>query len=448
MFGIFGSIAKAVVTTTYSKTASQSMSQQSSSSSGSSANSKSSSNNATKTNVQTTVPQRTSGSTVATAVKKVAEGVVVSISDQAKAAAAKAGVASGTVVSTANKGQHMQADKGPQPFYKNMVDIGYSPSSTPSKNANSTVSHGHQNDIPNGVSTKNSDSKVYGHQNDIPTGVSANNPYNKAVEEALERLRNDPAVKKANASSSSTLDKNLGVVALKEAYSRTGDQATTDAISLIVNDLRWKGATIGANVTLEEAKKQVAKESMIQNKGAYSFGLDVIPGIGGIKNVYEAVTGKDAVTKEPLSVGERILAGASFGFPGKAGVKAVNGLVDMVDDVKTVGKTDNLKKADEIKTGERSTVTSNKGTVINDTPSAIHTTTTSIPNPAKGTPNSSVDIVRADTGEIKTRRFYGPDGRAVRDVDYTHHGNPKQHPEWPHEHMYEWDENGKMKRLR
>jgi len=51
----------------------------------------------------------------------------------------------------------------------------------------------------------------------------------------------------------------------------------------------------------------------------------------------------------------------------------------------------------------------------------------------KGEPNSSVDILDSD-GNILTRRWYGPDGNQIRDVDFTNHGNPKTHPEWPHDH--------------
>jgi hypothetical protein len=91
-------------------------------------------------------------------------------------------------------------------------------------------------------------------------------------------------------------------------------------------------------------------------------------------------------------------------------------------------------------------VTSNKGTVLDVTPSANHTTTTSIPHPAKGVPNSTVDILDKKTGEIKTRRFYGPDGKAVRDVDYTNHGNAKEHPEWPHEDFFKWNDDGTFDR--
>ncbi|WP_263707777.1 LXG domain-containing protein, partial [Shouchella tritolerans] len=112
-----------------------------------------------------------------------------------------------------------------------------------------------------------------------------------------------------------------------------------------------------------------------------------------------------------------------------------------------------LSKARKVKTGgkgagriPKQTVKSNKGKTIDVTPTANHSTTTSVPNPAKGTPNSSVDITDKNTGEIKTRRFYGPDGRAVRDVDYTNHGNAKTHPEWPHEHIFKWNSDGTFNR--
>ncbi|NMO95008.1 WXG100 family type VII secretion target [Paenibacillus lemnae] len=89
----------------------------------------------------------------------------------------------------------------------------------------------------------------------------------------------------------------------------------------------------------------------------------------------------------------------------------------------------------------RQTVTSNKGNVLDVTPSANHTTVTNNPGPKDGQPNSSIDIVDSNKREILTRRWYGPDGRATRDVDYTHHKNPKTHPEAPHEHIWTYDEN-------
>ena len=80
----------------------------------------------------------------------------------------------------------------------------------------------------------------------------------------------------------------------------------------------------------------------------------------------------------------------------------------------------------------KKSVMSNKGNVYDITPSKNHSIT--IKNLGlKGEPKSSVDILD-DAGNIKTRRWFGENGDQIRDVDMTNHGNPKTHPEWPHEH--------------
>lgn len=40
-------------------------------------------------------------------------------------------------------------------------------------------------------------------------------------------------------------------------------------------------------------------------------------------------------------------------------------------------------------------------------------------------------------------RVYGPDGKPSRDRHHTDHGNPKKHPDVPHDHDWGFDENGK-----
>lgn len=91
--------------------------------------------------------------------------------------------------------------------------------------------------------------------------------------------------------------------------------------------------------------------------------------------------------------------------------------------------------------GTRSTVKTNLGNEIDITPSSNHSTTTKNPG-YKGTPNSSIDIID-DAGNVQTRRWFGSDGKAIKDVDMTNHGNPKYHPEWPHEHFWEYGPDGK-----
>ncbi len=93
--------------------------------------------------------------------------------------------------------------------------------------------------------------------------------------------------------------------------------------------------------------------------------------------------------------------------------------------------------------GATSKVTSNLDNEIDITPMRIHMTITKNPG-VTGKPNSSVDILDGN-GNLMTRRWYDSEGRAYRDVDMTNHGNPKRHPEYPHEHFWDWS-NGNPKR--
>ena len=51
-------------------------------------------------------------------------------------------------------------------------------------------------------------------------------------------------------------------------------------------------------------------------------------------------------------------------------------------------------------------------------------------------PNSRIRLVDESGRPIKDRLF-GPDGRAIRDIHHTDHGNPKNHPHVPHWHPWE-----------
>ena len=115
-------------------------------------------------------------------------------------------------------------------------------------------------------------------------------------------------------------------------------------------------------------------------------------------------------------------------------------VTDTAEDLsqKTIDKDNALEDSNVIKT-KRENVITNQGKKIDVTPSQNHMTTRA--NPVKGQkPNSSVDILDGN-GNIKTRRWFDENGNAIRDVDYTNHGNPKMHPEWPHEHIWDWNQN-------
>jgi len=65
-------------------------------------------------------------------------------------------------------------------------------------------------------------------------------------------------------------------------------------------------------------------------------------------------------------------------------------------------------------------------------------TTTDHRIPREGNPNSVTRKIDRNTGELISERHYGPDGRAVRDVHHTDHGNPADHPHVPHQHGWTW----------
>ena len=77
-------------------------------------------------------------------------------------------------------------------------------------------------------------------------------------------------------------------------------------------------------------------------------------------------------------------------------------------------------------------------------PSEKHSTSKENPGPI-GEPDSSVDILD-ENGQVKTRRWYDSEGKAYRDVEMTDHGNPKQHPEVPHEHTWDWSSGGPIRK--
>lgn len=122
--------------------------------------------------------------------------------------------------------------------------------------------------------------------------------------------------------------------------------------------------------------------------------------------------------------------------------KAIYEIEEADGDVDTPGVPDENEKEKEKQDnqssveGETEKRKTNLGNEVDITPSKNHSTTTKNPGP-NGEPNSSIDIID-DKGNVITRRWYDSNGRAYRDVDMTNHGNSKHHPEWPHEHIWDW----------
>lgn len=64
--------------------------------------------------------------------------------------------------------------------------------------------------------------------------------------------------------------------------------------------------------------------------------------------------------------------------------------------------------------------------------------------PTKSKPNSKKTLYH--NGKKIRDRYYDKNGRAQKDIDYTDHGNPKEHPQVPHEHKWDWSNPNNPKR--
>ena len=64
--------------------------------------------------------------------------------------------------------------------------------------------------------------------------------------------------------------------------------------------------------------------------------------------------------------------------------------------------------------------------------------------PTQGVPNSVTQNFK--DGKLDSERYYDDNGNAYLDIDYTNHGNPKTHPNVPHEHDIWFDDDGSFHR--
>ena len=161
------------------------------------------------------------------------------------------------------------------------------------------------------------------------------------------------------------------------------------------------------------------------------------------KTTFEAI--KDAIEGRGLEPAEleklnQVIRSYSLQKGEKMSASQIRGLLK---DGSFLTKSVDDVVAELLKGSERVNILTNLGNNIDITPSGNHTTLVNNPGP-KGMPDSSVDILDKE-GNVVTRRWYDSKGRAYRDVDMTNHGNPKEHPEVPHEHTWEY-KNGKFKR--
>ena len=208
-------------------------------------------------------------------------------------------------------------------------------------------------------------------------------------------------------------------------------------------------ASTAGNLTFKSTATIVAKEGISMGAGA------------GAQKITTDVTGNDTAGMVAGMVASGVTAKGLNGIEAEANklAKAPKGLDgvtegagNLAEDVGKAGKglegaakgaESAAEDAGKVVESGKKTIISTLGNEIDITPSLKHTSVNKNPGPY-GEVNTSVDILDAE-GNIKTRRWYDSEGKAYRDVDMSDHGNPKEHPEVPHEHTWEYN-NGKPKR--
>lgn len=209
-----------------------------------------------------------------------------------------------------------------------------------------------------------------------------------------------------------------------------------------------QASTVG-NLTFKSTATIVAKEGISMGAGA------------GAQKITTDVTGNDTAGMVAGMVASGVTAKGLNGIEAEANKlakapKGIDGVTEgagnLAEDVGKAGKglegaakgaESAAEDAGKVVESGKKTIISTLGNEIDITPSLKHTSVNKNPGPY-GEVNTSVDILDAE-GNIKTRRWYDSEGKAYRDVDMSDHGNPKEHPEVPHEHTWEYN-NGKPKR--
>lgn len=234
-------------------------------------------------------------------------------------------------------------------------------------------------------------------------------------------------------------------------------QGNEDAYYLTENALAFAAsamipigqASTAGNLTFKSTATIVAKEGISMGAGA------------GAQKITTDVTGNDTAGMVAGMVASGVTAKGLNGIEAEANKlakapKGIDGVTEgagnLAEDVGKAGKglegaakgaESAAEDAGKVVESGKKTIISTLGNEIDITPSLKYTSVNKNPGPY-GEVNTSVDILDAE-GNIKTRRWYDSEGKAYRDVDMSDHGNPKEHPEVPHEHTWEYN-NGKPKR--
>lgn len=220
------------------------------------------------------------------------------------------------------------------------------------------------------------------------------------------------------------------------AWSKDGRTLTQDDIQFTVKHDKWAGKDGGLGKMLAQAEAMKAEAKDFDPVKAAKEIADLFTPIGdGVR----VVTGKDPITGEKLSGGERglsLLYIIPLAKVGKYGAKGFKFIAEGMEDINKLNK-----KADKVKEAEKSTKKASGvdfGDIIKKGEKMPNHSVVKNKNslPGKGEPNSSADLLDPD-GSVKQRRYYDEKGRAKEDIDFNHSDGGTH--EFPHRHEWDWD---------
>ena len=137
-------------------------------------------------------------------------------------------------------------------------------------------------------------------------------------------------------------------------------------------------------------------------KTGVSSGLDFVPVVSNVKGAVEAISGKDYITGEKLSFGERVLSGISA-IPGGNYIKAVKNVNKASNFVKNVNKTSNFAK-------KTNTIIKNEEKIMKNIPTKL-------------LKDNKVDVSKFGTKLKNRQEFRAPNGYTIQKDTAGHGGS-------------------------
>ena len=159
---------------------------------------------------------------------------------------------------------------------------------------------------------------------------------------------------------------------------------------------------------LEKCKEYLNKEQYkVEEIKVMKNEMPLAPGFGGILgNLGKAGKIADIIKK------------------GTGTLKAGQSILDIINNAPTINTVNETAELDK---SRKEGVPAKKHKVFENKKKSLD---------GKGEPDSSADLLNPD-GSVKQRRYYGPNGKPIEDIDFNHSDDGTH--EFPHRHQWDWN---------